>query len=756
MIVNQQQKYEEILTHFKVSKNDLNHAQCRCPAHDDKQASLTISKGEKGIVLYCHAGCATSDVLKAAGLNTNDLFYGDSSYKPNWQKYVENSNRNHRKIEAIYNYHDFRTGAYTFTKIRLEEKEIIYGTVRNEQFTYGLDGKKRKELHSVYGDLKAIRQAIETGEYIYICEGEKDVNTLIDHGYAAFTYGGVSDWLEEYAQIVKDGNVIVLADNDEPGKQVAAKILFDIKNVVKTVKVIIPVPDVPKADVTDYFEAGHSREEFEKLGVTKETSTEMLDKITAASISKEMEKIDAYHTYVSDDKGLAKLYADLFKGRHRYNATRKEYMVYDGKRWKADIEGLKAKADAKIFSDGLLQYAVKQSDSDYVKFVTSLCKYNSRITLLRDAEDVHYILNEDLDQNDFSLNVQNGTLDLSNNEPRFKEHDPNDLLACVCNANYDPGANCPSWDKFINDIMQGDQPKIKYLKKIAGMALTGDTSQECMFILYGATTRNGKSTFVETLLYMLGDYGVSMQPSTLAKKQTNDSRQASGDIARLAGKRLCNASEPPKKMLFDIALLKTLLGRDSITARRLYESEFEFTPKFTLLMNTNYLPQVTDDTIFSSGRVKVITFNRHFKPEEQDKTLKDRLKDSKELAGILNWCIEGLILYRKEGLKEPDAVKNDTDLYRSDSDKIGNFIKDCLIKSDENVSMKDAYEKYTKWCDENGYGVESKGNFKAELQNKCIYAASGTIEGKTVKNIVKGYKIDDFMNADESLKLPFE
>lgn len=288
------------------------------------------------------------------------------------------------------------------------------------------------------------------------------------------------------------------------------------------------------------------------------------------------------------------------------------------------------------------------------------------------------------------------------------------------------------------------------------MSLTGNTEQETCFILYGSTTRNGKSTFCETLIHLLGDYALTMKPESLAVKQNLDSRQASGDIARLAGCRLCNASEPPKRMLFDTALLKSLLGRDSITARHLHQREFSFIPKFKLVINTNYLPTITDDTVFSSGRINVISFDRHFEPQEQDKHLKDKLRNKSELSGILNWCIEGLRMYRAEGLEPPQAVKNVTETYRSDSDKIGNFINECLVKSGKNSKAKDIYNAYVKWCDDNGYGCENKGNFFAELKTKGLFMNSGTVEGKTVKNIVRGYTIEEnFIEVDSSEPLPF-
>ena len=232
-----------------------------------------------------------------------------------------------------------------------------------------------------------------------------------------------------------------------------------------------------------------------------------------------------------------------------------------------------------------------------------------------------------------------------------------------------------------------------------------------------------------------------MLPETLAQMQNKDSRQASGDIARLDGCRFLNASEPPKRMIFDVGLLKNLLGRDSITARHLHEREFEFIPRFKLFINTNFLPLITDDTLFTSGRINVITFNRHFEPHEQDKNLKNKLIKAENLSGILNWCIEGLKLYYKDGAKPPQAVTTATDEYRTNSDKIGNFISECMERTGKNAKALDVYTRYKEWCLDNGFGVENKGNFFDELRGKGILAQSGTVKGVTVRNVVIGYEL---------------
>ena len=750
--------YESNLGHFKILKRYGNKAQATCPAHNDKKASLTITEGKKCTLFYCHAGCCLDDILLGAGLSKKDIFYDLGNSEKSWRAYVER--REKRRIEAVYNYVSCN-GSYAYTKIRLEGKKLLYGILENECFSYGLPSNRpKKSYRAIYGNIKAIQRAIQGGQPIFIPEGEKDCDTLKRQGYTAFTYGGATDWQPELAELVKGANVIILADNDDPGIKVANTILRDIQAVVKSAKIIIPMPDQPKTDITDYFEAGHTKQEFEQMinNVTEKRmgAVQPPQQAQEYTLDKVLKDLHA-ETFETSDKGFGRLFATVYKDKHRYNPSRKDFMLYDGKRWVDDIEGLAARASAKDLSDALVRYAVGvDAEGKYLKAVAPLCNIRNRNNMLQDSRDVYYFTNEDLDKNDYLLNLQNGTLDLSEAEPRFIKYSPDLLLSKICNVEYQPEATCKEWEKFLNEIMQNDNDKIQYLQKIAGLSLTGNTEQETCFILYGSTTRNGKSTFCETLIHLLGDYALTMKPESLAVKQNLDSRQASGDIARLAGCRLCNASEPPKRMLFDTALLKSLLGRDSITARHLHQREFSFIPKFKLVINTNYLPTITDDTVFSSGRINVISFDRHFEPQEQDKHLKDKLRNKRELSGILNWCIEGLRLYRAEGLEPPQAVKNVTETYRSDSDKIGNFINECLVKSGKNSKAKDIYNAYVKWCDDNGYGCENKGNFFAELKTKGLFMNSGTVEGKTVKNIVRGYTIEEnFIEVDSSEPLPF-
>lgn len=254
--------FERILSHFQVRKRGIGKAQCICPAHADREASLTLTDGNDRALIKCHAGCSTEEVVIAAGLKMSDLFYGDGLAKERWRAYIEN--REKRKIEAVYNYTSIN-GEYAYTKVRLEGKKMFFGILSNERFAYGLKGKNKKTFNAVYGSISSIKRAMERKEPVFIPEGEKDVNTLVKKGYAAFSCGGANDWNKNVSELCKDADVIVLADNDDPGKKLASTVVKDLKGVAKSIKIIIPMPEVPKADITDYFEAGHTVEEFENL-----------------------------------------------------------------------------------------------------------------------------------------------------------------------------------------------------------------------------------------------------------------------------------------------------------------------------------------------------------------------------------------------------------------------------------------------------------------------------------------------------------
>lgn len=440
----------------------------------------------------------------------------------------------------------------------------------------------------------------------------------------------------------------------------------------------------------------------------------------------------------SDDISNGLLFADVFGDIAKFNTTAKQWYVYDGLVWKEDTGGLIVEGLAQRFQRALYIYAADKTPN-YQKTVTRLGSRNPRNTMIQDARYYHAINSDSLDANKNLLNCKNCVIDLNTFE--VLEHDSKLLLSKITNVTYNPEASSELFNTFIDEIMLSKQSVIDYLQRLHGYYMTAESNREECYLYYGATTRNGKSTLLETYSYMLGDYALNMQPESLAETK-RDSRTASGDIARLKGCRFLHVSEPKKRMIFDVALLKTLLGRDKITARHLHEREFEFYPEFKLCLNSNYLPVVNDDTLFSSGRIKVIPFERHFEDSEQDKTLKDKLKSEDNISGIFNWAFEGLKKYREYGLSIPEEVRHATDKYREESDKMKQFMNERLeVCSTNIIEAKNLYKVYTEWCDSNGYGCENKKNFFEELKGKNLLQDHGTINHATVRNVVKGYRI---------------
>lgn len=445
-----------------------------------------------------------------------------------------------------------------------------------------------------------------------------------------------------------------------------------------------------------------------------------------------------------DDISIARLFAEIFRDVACYNVTSRSWGTYNGIVWKNDVEGMNVEQFAKLLSRSLLIYSADVGEKSFSEFACKLQDRRRREIMIKDSRDFTFCDRSQFDSDPLLFNTQNCVIDLRTG--KSMDHDPTLRLSKVSNVVYDPEVRSEDFERFISEIMQNDADKIKYLQKIFGYCLTGTNPQEEAYIVYGATTRNGKSTLLDTIEYLFGDYACNIMPETLAQQKDKNSRQASGDIARLDGIRLVHCGEPPKRMKFDVALLKSMTGGDQITARHLNEREFQFKAIFKLLINTNFLPLVTDDTLFSSDRLHVISFDRHFNPEEQDVHLKERLRSPENLSGIFNWCLDGLRMYQEEGetLYPPESVVRATDDYRAKSDKLKCFMQDALIPDrGSTISVKRTYTVYAEWCRDNGYGVENKSNFLDEIRSKGLLSPTGTIDGQTVRNVIRGFAIDE-------------
>ncbi len=452
--------------------------------------------------------------------------------------------------------------------------------------------------------------------------------------------------------------------------------------------------------------------------------------------------------YPWTDIGTGMLFTDFYENCLRYVPERKSWFYYKNGIWKQDVGGLKTMKLCMNLANLLHMYALKITDEhkrkSYMDYSKRWQSHGCRVNILKDAQVYHPICVSEFDSDPYIFNCKNGTLRVDTFE--CLKHKSSDKLTKISNVIYEPNDKSHRWDKFISEIMSDDKEKAKSLQKLFGYGLTGDTRHECMTVLYGASTRNGKGTLCESELKVLGSYGCTARPETLAQKNNANSSQPTEDIARLAGVRFVNISELGKGLVLNAAQVKSMTGNDTINARFLHENSFDFQPLFKLYINTNYLPAVNDMTIFTSGRVIIVPFERHFDESEQDKSLKQEFSKPEVQSAILNWLLEGYALLQKEGLVLPQSVKDSTARYQHDSDKMVLFMEDCMEQGDFEERTSSVYRRYKNWCAENGHYAESMKNFKQSLETVATVVRKRPKGGGEKTTMVTGYRLlSDFL-----------
>jgi putative DNA primase/helicase len=398
--------------------------------------------------------------------------------------------------------------------------------------------------------------------------------------------------------------------------------------------------------------------------------------------------------YPRNDIGTARLFYDLHSGVIRYVVESKTWYVYDGRVWRKDEGGFRTMEMCKTFATAYSDYAIAActDDSDFLKYTAKLANRRNREGILNDAKSIAPLSLSAFDTNKFLLNLQNGTLNLQNFA--VQQHNPADYITKLTRVRFDHKARCARWEQFIDEIMCGDVSMAAFLQKALGYSLTGETNAH-FYIFHGASTRNGKSTLTEAIGFILGDYARTVQPQTLSKR-SSDGASPSPDIARLKGARFVCTPEPEKGLELNSALIKQLTGGDTYVGRFLNENPFEFVPEFKIFFNTNHLPRTNDDTIFASGRVRIIPFERHFTAKEQDPGLKGQFRKSANKSAILNWLIDGYRLMLETGLDVTERMQSALDEYRSECDSVGNFLSERIVPADgQKLQTSALYAAYT-------------------------------------------------------------
>lgn len=395
-----------------------------------------------------------------------------------------------------------------------------------------------------------------------------------------------------------------------------------------------------------------------------------------------------------------------------------------------EVEALAEWAVAEDAAEG-----VKPKDSIRLKFVKAhngwaVQSGNAARTDAMLKQAVPFMLRQarDMDARPYLFNTVGGTLDLDGEDlgdPDVAEgadyaivergFDPADLLTRQAPTLYDPKAECPRFLTFLAEI-QPDAAVRRFLQAWFGYCLTGKMDEQALLICHGIGA-NGKSTLLEVLHAVLGDYAATVDIATFLANDKRRGGDATPDLARLPGVRLAIASEPAAGDRLNETVIKTITGGEKILARHLFRDLIEFDPTFKIVLSCNQKPSIRGQDKGIWRRIRMLHFPVSFDRDRIDRGLKDKLLA--EASGILNWMLDGYRIYREEGVRVPDAVRDETDQYRTESDPIGEFVRLWTFRDKGQwVQATELYKAYQSWCRINAHDPGSQTMFGRRMADR--------------------------------------
>jgi putative DNA primase/helicase len=718
---------------------------CRCPAHSDKNPSLSLKDGDDGrLIAYCFAGCSWEEIARALERQGIPFNKGRTQQKKVFS--FRSSGGDSRILEVGERIRKLPiTARYDYTS---ENGEYLYSKYK----LIKPDGEKTFSIlpvnvPPVLYNLPEIKRARESNLPVFVCEGEKDADSVSALGLASTSapHGAAKNeepgkkWKDSYTEALSGLDVVLFADNDEPGIKFAQVVATKVKDSAASVKVV-EFPELqPGGDVTDYL-LNHSKEDL--LARVKATPLFVM-----AQDVKEFELTEF---------GNGKRFAYYSNGRARYSSSLKEWLSFNGKVWKVDsvLSERLAKDVIGLISKESIFHPTEKQQRTFESFLNKSKKWNGILHTLNCArsEPELQIAAEDLDRppslSGRSLfNANNGTIDLRTGA--LSAHNKEDFLTKISPVDYIPGASAPRWQQFLREIFNGDEELIEWMQCFLGYVMTGEVCLRLFAVLYGSG-RNGKSTLVETISRVLGeDYAKGIPTQSLYAKR--EEKETAPELTRLIGARFAYASEGKENEKLNTGIVKRFTGDEKMTARGLYSAPVDFLPQFTVLFSTNHKPKIDDTTNSIWDRTRLIPFNRRFADEEVDPSL--RKKFLKESSGILNWLVEGAVKFYLQGMRLPDcsAITQATQDYRSDSDKVQSFLSErCELGREYRVQVITLHEAFKQWSQVEQGGTDiSLPNFREKMKEKGY----STVAGGQRRKFFVGIRLREEEDATEELNI---
>jgi P4 family phage/plasmid primase-like protien len=428
------------------------------------------------------------------------------------------------------------------------------------------------------------------------------------------------------------------------------------------------------------------------------------------------------------DSGNANRLVEIFKDRIRY-CEGIGWLIWNGKVWMPENENsasvlqMVKEAQEYLYEDLaelLRNGASAKLAKNHIRYSLSHTGLQNAMKLMQATYTIR-LTAEDLDSHTHLLTVTNGVVDLRSG--MLYDHRPELHMTQLVNIVYDPEAEAPRWEQFLQEVMPEMPDMPAFLQRLVGYGITGEVSEHAMAIHYGRGS-NGKSIFLDTLRSLFGAISSVADWSSFERKR-DGAGGARPDLVRLRGSRLVTVNEADARASIDEAQIKRMASGDLITARALHQNEIEFKPNWLLQMATNAKPDIrgADEGIWR--RVKLIPWTRFFEPHERDHGLGHTLLG--EAQGILSWAVRGAVEWYASGLQEPERVRNATREYREAADILGGFIDEqehggwLVPEENKKVPSAWAFTLYKTWAATQGYSdrdMLSQKAFKAALEER--------------------------------------
>jgi putative DNA primase/helicase len=435
------------------------------------------------------------------------------------------------------------------------------------------------------------------------------------------------------------------------------------------------------------------------------------------------------------DLGNAELLATVMNGNWRFVHELNTWFTLEDGQWnrddsrkriqlvklvaaeyKAQLEGLKEEykalaADAQSGTADLTPYLEESEKAikllmSWIKSCNNTSRINAMFDLVRSEKDIAISL-RDFDSKGQYLRVGNGVIDLRDGS--FIEASPDFLMLKSCTVDYEPEADCPQWRDMIEKATLGDKEFASFLARLAGQAMLGTADKDQLMIMYGSGA-NCKSTFIDTLHKILGNYAKVMTPDMITGKNS----KAEYYLAELAGVRLLLMSESARGEQLTEAMTKRLVDSGSVIARVPSGRPFEYQPVMTPILATNHLPHVSSDAA-TWRRLTLVPFNYKVPEGERIAGFRDKLVEE-EGSGILNWMIEGCLDYQWQGLNPPDVVIEAKAKFQREANRVALFIDECTVEhGDSQISLQELRSLFEVWAKENGFRSMGRNLFSEEL-----------------------------------------